>query len=856
VKLAVAALAAFLILAAPARASFTVTPASPQAGGHADLTIHSDFAQTPARVALHLPPGLIGNPSAADRCPRQTFETGTCPASSRVGQASATATLLGLPVPASGGVFNLEPAAGEPARLGIVLGPVNLPVVRNEASVSLRPDGGLDSTIPQLETGGLGLQSLDLTLDASFIRFPTSCVPATVTMEADATYSASFTPTGCQNVPFNPGLAAQLDTIQRAAPSGAKVTLTLPPGQSDVRRAQIALPVGTTLNPGVADGLQAGTAAQFAGAGCPAGSQVGTVSFDTPLLGTLPGKVYFGDGFRLYVVVEGSGVRVALAGDVRLDPATGQITTVFDNLPQVPFSAFALSFQGGPHAVLANPASCGPHTVTALLTPWSGTAAKTATATFTIGTSAPGVSCSALPLAPALAATAQSTAAGRPAGAVTLAISRPDGTQDFSRVTTHMPPGLAGSLKGVPTCPDANADAGTCPAASRVGSVSTLVGSGSAPVALAGTVFLTGPTDGGPAGLAIALPAQVGPVNLGTAVVRASIALRPDGGLDVRTRPLPRFLGGVPVSIRSLALTLDRPGFVLNASSCALQQVSATVDGVDGGSATATAPYQATDCAHLPFAPHLRATVGARGKTHRSAAAPLHVVVTVPAGQAATAQAQVALPPSLGLSLAGLGRACTGAAYAAGTCPKTALIGRAVATTPLLPGRLTSPVMFVTPRPGALPGLALNFTGPVTLPLFGDVQLPTRDKRIKNTFSGIPDVPLGRFDLKFSSASPLQLRSDACRGKRRHALATLTAHSGAVAHLKAPLKVAGCPPVVKLRKGRIHVTRGRDGAKLRKITLRGHRVRSGQRVRLRRHHTYRLTVKDAAHRTWHLKVRR
>ena len=64
---------------------------------------------------------------------------------------------------------------------------------------------------------------------------------------------------------------------------------------------------------------------------------------------------HFGDGFRLYIVIEGSGVKVALAGDVRLDPATGQITTVFDNLPQVPFSSFALTFQGGSHAVLANP---------------------------------------------------------------------------------------------------------------------------------------------------------------------------------------------------------------------------------------------------------------------------------------------------------------------------------------------------------------------------------------------------------------------------------------------------------------------------------------------------------------------
>ena len=69
------------------------------------------------------------------------------------------------------------------------------------------------------------------------------------------------------------------------------------------------------------------------------------MSFVTPLLGPLVGKVYFGDGFRLYVVIDGPGVQVKLAGDVKLNPATGQITTIFDNLPQVPFTAFALTLQ-------------------------------------------------------------------------------------------------------------------------------------------------------------------------------------------------------------------------------------------------------------------------------------------------------------------------------------------------------------------------------------------------------------------------------------------------------------------------------------------------------------------------------
>ena len=120
--------------------------------------------------------------------------------------------------------------------------------------------------------------------------------------------SEAFTPTGCENVPFAPAVSAALETTQRAVPSGATVTLAAR-GHAHVRRAEIALPVGTTLSPGVANGLVGCSDAQFAGAGCPADAQVGTVSFDTPLLGTLGGKVYFGDGFRLYVASRAAACR-------------------------------------------------------------------------------------------------------------------------------------------------------------------------------------------------------------------------------------------------------------------------------------------------------------------------------------------------------------------------------------------------------------------------------------------------------------------------------------------------------------------------------------------------------------------
>ena len=264
-------------------------------------------------------------------------------------------------------------------------------------------------------------------------------------------------------------------------PSGATVTLTLPDGQSHVRRAEIALPVGTTLSPGVANGLVACTAAQFAATAARTPRRSARSASSRPLIGTLGGKVFFGDGFRLYVIVAGQRRAGQLPGDVHLDPATGQITTIFDDLPQVPFTSFSLTLPGRgergarqpvgvrtsnsrrPDAVERDPAEDGHREL--------HDRRRRARRSLHRGGVRPG-----------LRVAATSTAAGRPAGAVTLEVSRSDGSQDLSRVTTELPPGLAGSLKGVPVCADAAADAGTCPADTRLGSVSALAGSGDAPV--------------------------------------------------------------------------------------------------------------------------------------------------------------------------------------------------------------------------------------------------------------------------------------------------------------------------------------------------------------------------------------
>ena len=76
---------------------------------------------------------------------------------------------------------------------------------------------------------------------------------------------------------------------------------------------------------------------------CPIASKVGTVEIETPLLtNKLQGDVYLlptnPPNLQLLVAASGEGVNLKLIGTVHLDEATGQLTTTFNDTPEVPFT--------------------------------------------------------------------------------------------------------------------------------------------------------------------------------------------------------------------------------------------------------------------------------------------------------------------------------------------------------------------------------------------------------------------------------------------------------------------------------------------------------------------------------------
>jgi hypothetical protein len=206
---------------------------------------------------------------------------------------------------------------------------------------------------------------------------------------------------------------------------------------------------------------------------------------------------------------------------------------------------------------------------------------------------------------------------------------------------------------------------------------------------------------------------------------------------------------------------------------------------------------------------------------------PLRTVVTVPAGDAATAATAVHLPPALSVDLARAAHLCSFAQLSAGACPDDAIVGRATAVTPLLPVPLSGPVYLAQLRPNGLPGVSLALHGPVSLWLDGANQFGANGG-LTTTFAGIPDVPLARFELDFfgGAAGPLIASKNLCRGALPRISADFAGHNGARVTVKAPIRIQGCGPSVRIRLAglpkhprlTLRVRKG-DGAALRRVSV-------------------------------------
>ncbi|MBB4661222.1 hypothetical protein [Conexibacter arvalis] len=625
-------------------------------------------------------------------------------------------------------------------------------------------------------------------------------------------------PEGCDRVPFEASLSATPTSARAGAPTGYVFELKTPQSSNPdglanahLKKTVVRLPEGVRVSPSAAAGLEACSPGQIglrslAAPACPAGSKIGTLQIDTPLLDEpMHGAIHlarqrdnpFGTLLALYLVARGPGVLLKLPGSVVADPVTGQLTATFDDNPQLPFDRLLLRFADGPRATLTNPASCGVYTTSSELASWTGKTV-TSNSSFTISRDGSGAPCPPPGFAPRFAAGLANPVAGS-SSTFSLSFGREDDDQTLRDISVDMPRGLVGVIAASTLCHDAAAAIGACGEESRIGSTTTEAGPGPNPFALPGRVYITGPYKGAPYGLSIVVPAVAGPFDLGTVVVRAAIHVdRMTAQLRVVSDPLPSILEGIPLQVRTVEVRIDKAGFMVAPSSCRVQQVAAMIGALEGASSAVSSRFQVGNCRALTYAPRISLRIGARGRTAARRTTPLRVVLTMPRGrQTNNKSVTVTLPRNVNSRLSALTGACTREQFEARDCGPHSVVGSAFAVTPLLRDPLRGNVHIVRTPGNRLPELWVALRGEVQIDLIGRVRIVPGSLQLKTTFGEIPDVAVSRFQLDFipGRRGAIGLVSGICAKRvRRRMIADLAmvGQNGARITRSQRMRVAGC----------------------------------------------------------------
>ena len=778
------------------------------------------------------------------------FSAPACPESTIIGK-NEVVTLFPIgaheyvDLPLSGKVYNLEQASGQGSTYGVALEHEGHVIAHTiiEGSVEFASDYHDYFVIKNIAEGLLesrlvfyGAENPVTKEKWGFVRNPTKCTavgPETTTKDTGESYSGahaerSYTSlvgtVGCNSLQFNPVFSLLAETNTSDAPDGITTELTaehpstLNPAvdTADLQSITVKMPEGMTINPSAGAGIEGCTPEQaevnksssafeiapLKPIGCPGSSKLGTVSLEVPTLpeGALRGSIYLGkpagkpiEGppYTIYLAPETPryGIRVLLEGTVSPNSTTGQLTVTFDKNPQAPFDDAILHFNGGAYAPIANPLACNTQKSTVQLASFAGPS-LTEEPSFTTE------SCAGNQFAPSQSTSILPPTGGTDTGFV-FTLTRPEGQQYLEKVTTRLPTGLAGKIPTVPLCSEAQASASQssgsgCPLASQIGTVTALAGSGEHPYPFNGAVYLTGPYEGAPYGLVFKVPVVAGPFNLGEEITRAKIEVEQYSARVLVTSKLPTIRDGIPTRLRSLTVSVNRPNYLVNPTNCQLEAVESTVVSTQGSTASLNTPFQAEGCGALGFTPTFSAKT--TGKTSKANGASLETTINQPPGQANIKSVLVTLPKQLPSRLSTLNKACPEATFAANpyACPAGSFVGSARANTPLLPGKLQGPAIFVSHGGEAFPDLDLVLeANGIRVILVGHTKIT---KGVTTTeYATTPDDPVSSITVVLPTASNSALAANGNLCVASLVMPTvITAQNGLVFKQNTKIGLTGC----------------------------------------------------------------
>lgn len=789
-------------------------------------------------MTVELPPGLTGDPTVALRCATGAFlAMGNCPVGSQVGIAKVLVSDLGgewtepiynLEPPhgrdavarlgfvaalyptfidisvRTGGDYGVTATIHDASGQGPLLHAETIlwgvPAAASHDRQRLTPteawecEGGMACKAPK------GKRSSGLPLKP-FLTNATACQQQNLFFAATSyqlpgqtfTAQAPLAPTtDCEALQFPATVDVQPNSHTAGSPTGVKTMLRIPQNEdpnstapSAMRAASVTLPPGMTLSASAADGLEAcsseqvGLGREEVASACPNASKLATATITSPALQeSLPGAVYLrtpepGHLFRVWLVTDEFGLHIKLPGEINPDPQTGQITAEFRETPQLPVEEIALDFKDGPRAGLKNPDSCGTYATSYDLTPWSGGAHAVGQSQMTIDQA-----CGA-GFTPKLEAGVTKPKAGAFSPLI-VTLDRQDAEGNIDSFSVKLPQGELAKLAGVPVCAEDLAGSAACPADTQIGTVAVAVGAGSQPLWFprpgqpALGAYLAGPYKGAPYSLVTKVPAQAGPFDLGTVVVRSGIYIAPQSGQAIVKTELPQILEGVPILYRTIHATIDRPNFALNPTDCRKMKVKATVISPQGAVAQPSDRFQVGGCQRFGFRPKL--SLALSGGTKRGAYPALTARLRTRKKDANIDQVSVALPHSEFLAQEHIGTICTRVQFKADACPAGSIYGYARATTPLLDQPLEGPV-YLRSSNHPLPDLVVALRGQIEIDLVG--RIDSVNGGLRTTFGTVPDAPVSKFvlEMKGGKKGLLVNSVNTCRD-RAHAVVKMDAQNG------------------------------------------------------------------------------
>jgi hypothetical protein len=591
--------------------------------------------------------------------------------------------------------------------------------------------------------------------------------------------------TDCDQPPFNPSMEIQPTSHSADSPTGLDIGLKFPQtglddpegiAESDLKSASFTFPQGLAINVAVANGLDVCTAAQIdidapGPASCPDSSKLGTVEIQSPALGdALRGSIYAaapaagatGSALPVYLAAEDEDTVVKLAGRVATDGSSGPLVTALEGVPQIPIASLDLHFFSGQRAPFVTPPTCGAYSSVGSFVPWARSETVTRTSEFSITSGAGGAPCAGkladLPFKPGFSAGVTNPVAGATT-AFTMQLSRSDGQQELSALDLSLPAGLMASLRGVETCSDAGLRAAafsghsaaaevarpSCPPASKIGSLTVAAGAGTEPFYLkTGKLYFAGPYQGSQLSIAAIVPLLAGPLDSQTSVLRMPLQIDPrDGHLSLQVSL--QGLGGSGLKLQSLAMNLDRPGFLVNPTHCLPGSIKGRVGGSGGAVADVSAPFQIVDCGALGFAPRLRMQLlGGKAALHHAAHPQLGATVDGLQGGANLRRVDITLPDSEQLDPAHIHEICMNAAFARDKCPKGSRYGSLTVVSPMLEKPLGGS-MYMRPSRHKFPDLVATLRGQLNVDMVGRIAFS--GGRLRFVFDSLPDLPISKFAL-------------------------------------------------------------------------------------------------------------